>query len=192
MTIDFYNQNAQKYFEDTVQVDMSELYDLFVSQVQEGGRILDVGCGSGRDSKAFLQMGFEVDAIDASIEMVRLANSYTGLNVKHQTFELFNEVNAYDGIWACASLLHVSERQLDQVLKRFSDALKPKGVWYMSFKYGNSERKKDNRIFTDLNADRLDYLLSKRPELECTRYWITVDKRPLRDERWVNLIVVKK
>lgn len=192
MTIDFYNQNAQKYFEDTVQVDMSELYDLFVSQVQEGGKILDAGCGSGRDSKAFLQMGFEVDAIDASIEMVRLATSYTGLNVKHQTFELFNEVNAYDGIWACASLLHVSERQLGQVLKRFGDALKPKGVWYMSFKYGNSERKKDDRIFTDLNADRLKYLLSKRLELECTRYWITIDKRPLRDERWVNVIVVKK
>lgn len=192
MTIDFYNRNAQEYFEDTANVDMSELYDVFVLLVEQGGRILDAGCGSGRDSKAFSQMGFEVDAFDASFEMVKLAASYTGLNVKQQSFESLNEVNAYDGIWACASLLHVPERKLDQVIKNFSTALKFNGVWYMSFKYGDCEREKDDRVFTDLNEDRVKSLLARRPELKCIRCWITVDKRPLRDERWLNLIVLKK
>lgn len=192
MTIAFYNQHAQQYFDDTINVDMSELYEPFVTKIEKGGRILDAGCGSGRDSKAFLKMGFEVDAIDASVEMVKLACSSTGLNVKHQTFDSVHDKNTYDGIWTCASLLHLPENEIDQVFKQFEEALKPNGVWYMSFKYGNSEREKDGRNFTDLNEERLDQLLSRRANLELDHCWITSDKRPNREERWLNAIVMRK
>ena len=127
MTLEFYNQNAESFFNDTIQVDMSELYRPFVQRVKPGGRILDAGCGSGRDAKAFLAMGFQVDAMDASVEMVKLASQFTGLPVKQQTLESITDIERYDGIWACASLLHLPEALLPKVFTQFEAALKPMG-----------------------------------------------------------------
>jgi len=191
MTLEFYNQNAESFFNDTIQVDMSELYRPFIQRVKPSGRILDAGCGSGRDAKAFLEKGFQVDAMDASVEMVKLATQYTGLPVKQQTLESVTDIEAYDGIWACASLLHLPESMLPKVFTQFEAALKPKGVWYMSFKYGNGEREKDGRVFTDLNEERLQELLCHCPSLTLVEQWVTVDQRPGRDERWLNVVVCK-
>lgn len=192
MTLEFYNQNAESFFKDTIQVDMSELYQPFIQRVKPGGRILDAGCGSGRDAKAFLEMGFQVDAMDASIEMVKLASHFTGLPVKQQTLESITDIERYDGIWACASLLHLPEALLPKVFMQFEAALKPMGVWYMSFKYGRGEREKDGRVFTDLNEEGLQGLLKHCPSLSMVEKWVTVDKRPDRDERWLNVVVCKK
>ncbi len=192
MTLEFYNQNAESFFNDTIQVDMSELYRPFVQRVKPGGRILDAGCGSGRDAKAFLAMGFQVDAMDASVEMVKLASQFTGLPVKQQTLESITDIDRYDGIWACASLLHLPEALLPKVFTQFEAALKPMGVWYMSFKYGCGEREKDGRVFTDLNEEGLQELLKHCPSLSIVEQWVTVDKRPDRDERWLNVVVCKK
>ena len=192
MTLEFYNQNAESFFNDTIQVDMSELYRPFVQRVKPGGHILDAGCGSGRDAKAFLAMGFQVDAMDASIEMVKLASQFTGLPVKQQTLESITDIERYDGIWACASLLHLPEILLPKVFTQFEAALKPMGVWYMSFKYGCGEREKDGRVFTDLNEEGLQELLKHCPSLSIVEQWVTVDKRPDRDERWLNVVVCKK
>ena len=192
MTLEFYNQNAESFFNDTIQVDMSELYHPFVQRVKPGGRILDAGCGSGRDAKAFLAMGFQVDAMDASVEMVKLASQFTGLPVKQQTLESITDIECYDGIWACASLLHLPEALLPKVFTQFEAALKPMGVWYMSFKYGFGEREKDGRVFTDLNEEGLQELLKHCPSLSIVEQWVTVDKRPDRDERWLNVVVCKK
>ncbi|QEW05895.1 class I SAM-dependent methyltransferase [Nitrincola iocasae] len=191
MTLDFYNQNAQQFFNDTIQVDMSELYQPFITQVKPNGCILDAGCGSGRDAKAFMELGFRVEAMDASIEMVKLASSYTGLNVKHQTLESVTDIEVYDGIWACASLLHLSEKQLPLVIRQFEAALRPDGVWYMSFKYGDGEREKAGRVFTDMNEARFAALMAQRPNLTVLKQWITEDKRPDRDEQWLNVVVGK-
>lgn len=191
MTLEFYNQNAESFFNDTIQVDMSELYRTFIQRVKPGGRILDAGCGSGRDTKKFLEMGFHVDAIDASVEMVKLATQYTGLPVKQQTLESINDIEVYDGIWACASLLHLSEKQLPLVFKQFEAALRPKGVWYMSFKYGGSEREKAGRVFTDMNEVRFAALLAQCSSVTLIDQWVTEDKRPDKDERWLNVVVGK-
>ena len=191
MTLEFYNQNAESFFNDTIQVDMSELYRPFVQRVKPSGLILDAGCGSGRDAKAFLAMGFQVDAMDASVEMVKLASQFTGLPVKQQTLESITDIESYDGIWACASLLHLPEALLPKVFTQFEAALKPMGVWYMSFKYGCGEREKDGRVFTDLNEEGLQELLKHCPSLSIVEQWVTVDKRPDRDERWLNVVVCK-
>ena len=87
MTTDYYNDNAQNFYDSTVDVDMTDLYRKFLPVVGAEGRILDLGCGSGRDTKYFVDLGYKVDAIDASKEMVRLASRKTGLEVKHMTFE---------------------------------------------------------------------------------------------------------
>ncbi|UJZ95067.1 class I SAM-dependent methyltransferase [Photobacterium damselae subsp. damselae] len=146
MTIQYYNENAQSFVDGTVNVDMEALYSPFVKLLRDNALILDAGCGSGRDTKAFLSMEFDVEAIDASEEMVRHATAYTGINVKQQTFQDIDVSNSYDGIWACVSLLHVPQDQLFTVFNQLEKTLKAGGVWYFSFKYGNEEREKDKKM----------------------------------------------
>lgn len=162
-TIDFYNKNAQAYFESTVELDMSRLYAPFLEGLRPGAKVLDAGCGSGRDSLFFKSQGFKVTAFDASEEMVRLASQLLGQPVLHMTFEDLNLPDEYDGIWACASLLHVERTQLPAVIAELAKYLKPGGVFYMSFKYGNEEYWKDGRYFNCLDEDHLLTILQTSP-----------------------------
>jgi len=189
MTIDYYQQNADEFFNGTINVDMSNIYQHFTKNLPTSSLILDAGCGSGRDSKAFLDMGYKVEAFDASSEMVKLASEYTGLDVKHAVFDDVNAIDKYDAIWCCASLLHVPENQLPNTLARLASALKPNGIWYLSFKYGSKQREKDGRLFTDVNEERLATLVSALSHVEVKLIWITEDKRPDRNEQWLNAIL---
>jgi 2-polyprenyl-3-methyl-5-hydroxy-6-metoxy-1,4-benzoquinol methylase len=134
---------------------MSRLYKLFIESLPPDAHILDAGCGFGRDSRAFLTMGYHVTAFDVSEEMVIRARRFTGIEVQKRSFEQVNEVAVYDGIWTCASLLHVPQKNLLKVMTRLSRSLKAGGIWYVSFKSGSGERIKDGRIFTDLNDPSL-------------------------------------
>ncbi|GGA67227.1 SAM-dependent methyltransferase [Neiella marina] len=191
MTIDYYNQNANAFVESTLNVDMQALYSPFCSRLQEGALILDGGCGSGRDSKAFIAMGYTVEAMDASLEMVKHASTYTGIHVEHKTFQEIDETEKYDGIWTCASLLHVARKELPTVIKKLTRSLKNGGTWYLSFKYGNTERSKGGRDFTDMDETTVAQLLNPFKELKVVELWHTEDARPSRDEKWLNLIVQK-
>ncbi|WP_352411087.1 class I SAM-dependent methyltransferase [Mixta sp. BE291] len=191
MSIDYYQQHAQRFFNETVQVDMSALYDRFLAYLPPGAQILDAGCGSGRDASAFLARGYAVEAFDASSEMAQRASALTGLPINVLRFEDFNAPARYDGIWCCASLLHVAEADLPAVFARLANALKPNGVWYLSFKLGRGEREKDGRRFTDLEETRLRALMAALPELDVKAVWQTEDKRVDRDEVWLNGLVVK-
>lgn len=187
-TIDYYNNHAEEFTHLTFQVEMESLYEPFLALLPEHAHILDLGCGSGRDSSAFKNKGYHVDAIDYSEALVKKATELTGLQVKHQSFYELNEVAIYDGIWACASLLHCERSRLTEVLERMLRALKSEGVIYMSFKYGNSDRKKDGREFTDLNEQQAQELLAQFEQVSLVDQWITVDKRPDRSEQWLNLL----
>lgn len=190
MNSDYYQLHAQRFFSETVDVDMSELYRPFVAHLKPGARILDAGCGSGRDAKAFSEMGYEVEAFDASAELVELARQHTGLPVKQMRFEDVTEVERYDGIWCCASLLHVPLAELPGVMTQLSKALKPGGVWYLSFKYGSGEREKDGRRFTDMDESGFAEVLSGLSGVEVMECWLTGDKRAERqNERWFNALV---
>jgi SAM-dependent methyltransferase len=192
MTIDYYQQNANEFFNGTINVDMSNIYQLFTNDLPTDSLILDAGCGSGRDSKAFLCMGYKVDAFDASSEMVKLASKHTGLDVKHSVFDDVTAIDKYDAIWCCASLLHVPEIELPETLNKLATALKPSGIWYVSFKYGDSQREKDGRSFTDINEQRLTELVSSIGNIDISSTWITEDNRPDRNEKWLNAILVKR
>lgn len=191
MTIEFYQANADSFFNDTVNVDMQSLYIPFTQALPTNARILDAGCGSGRDSKAFLDMGFNVEAFDASSEMVKHATIHTGLNVSLCSFAEFDKSNCYDAIWACASLLHVAENELPEALASLNRSLKIQGIWYMSFKYGDCQRVKDGRTFTDMNEERFSALIAQFPELIISQCWLTEDQRSERSDRWLNAIVHK-
>lgn len=191
MTINYYQHNADSFFTATVAVDMSSLYAPFVEALTPPELILDAGCGSGRDAKAFAEMGYRVEAFDASSEMVARAARYSGLPVRQRSFADISETARYDGIWCCASLLHVPGDELPGVMQRLSTALKPGGVWYVSFKYGTGEREKEGRRFTDLDEAGLTALVAALADIDITRMWQTLDKRPDRSETWLNALLLK-
>ncbi len=190
-TIDYYNKHAEEFIALTFDVDMESLYQPFLAELPEGARILDVGCGSGRDTLAFKDKGYQVEAIDYSAELVKKAKELTGIEVRQQSFYELNESEKYDGIWACASLLHCDRDFLPEVMGHIFKALKPNGVLYMSFKYGDSDREKDGRQFTDLNEEQAKALLEQFDNVQQIQQWITVDKRPDRQEKWLNLLLRK-
>ncbi|MCT9844811.1 class I SAM-dependent methyltransferase [Leclercia adecarboxylata ATCC 23216 = NBRC 102595] len=192
MTLKYYQDNAQTFFDGTVNVDMSSLYETFTRHLAPGARVLDAGCGSGRDAKAFLEMGYQVEAFDASSAMVELAREHTGLPVQLMTFADVEWKKEFDGIWCCASLLHVPSLELPGVMRKLADALKPGGVWYLSFKYGNGEREVDGRRFTDMDEGRLRALLNTVAMIDVISLWATQDKRPLRNEVWINGVLRKE
>jgi 2-polyprenyl-3-methyl-5-hydroxy-6-metoxy-1,4-benzoquinol methylase len=190
MSLGYYEENAHAYFESTAQVDMSAMRRRFLEHVRIGGAILDAGCGSGRDAKAFSEAGYEVTAFDGSAELVKLASAYTGLPVLHMTFDQMAWKDSFDGIWSCACLLHVGRADLTSTFDRFVRALKPNGVWYLSLKKGTTSRELDGRLFTDVTEAELTGLLENKG-LQVLELWITDDVRPGRSDIWVNVIAQK-
>ena len=187
-TIDYYNKHAEEFTASTFEVDMESLYQPFLAELPEGARILDVGCGSGRDTLAFKNKGYQVDAIDYSEELVKKATRLTGIPIKLKSFYEVDDYEAYDGIWACASLLHCERSRLAEVLEKMVQALKPNGVVYMSFKYGDSDRDQDGRQFTDLDENQAEALLEQFDNVQHIQQWVTLDQRPDRQEKWLNLL----
>ena len=139
-TLQFYNNNAERYAAQTKYIDVSDLYTDFEECLCPGDRILDLGCGSGRDSKYFLERGYDVVPVDGSAEMCRVASEYLGIPVQQKLFSEIEYREEFDGIWACASLLHVPKVQIRDVMEKVSRALKEQGVLYASFKYGDDEK----------------------------------------------------
>ncbi|MFN9880803.1 MAG: class I SAM-dependent methyltransferase, partial [Planctomycetota bacterium] len=142
-TLRYYDERAAEYVARTDQLDMEEMYQPFLELVPIGGQILDAGCGAGRDAQAFVERGYRVAAFDASATMVALTVQRTGVVAVQARFQDLDYRDAFDGIWACASLLHVPLSDLPDVFDRLRRALKQDGVCFMSFKYGNSERMDD-------------------------------------------------
>ena len=186
--LDYYNNNAEQFFEQTYQVDMHSLYQQFLEHVPQGGSILDLGCGSGRDALAFKNRGYQVQATDYCSELVEKARKLTGLNVRLESFYELSKTNKYHGIWACASLLHCQRGRLADVIHRILNALKSAGVIYMSFKYGADDRDVAGRSFTDLDDTQAQALLEQFDNVSLIRQWITIDQRPDRSEQWLNLL----
>ena len=106
-TIQYYNDYAEQFIATTVNVEFHHMQNRFLDKLKAEAYILDFGCGSGRDTKCFLEQGYQVDAIDGSKELCKMASELTGIQVKHMYFQELSEVEKYDGIWACSSILHL-------------------------------------------------------------------------------------
>lgn len=191
-SVRYYNTHASNYFRQTVDIDLSHLYEPFLALIPKGGHILDAGSGSGRDTKVFLERGYSVTAIDASLEMVKLSSQLTGQPTLHLSFQKMTFKECFEGIWACASLLHVPRAEIDQVFDCFVTALKPSGIWYMSFKLGSSERIAGDRFFNDYNKTLLKQLLNEYSCLKLLKIWQTSAQLPGgRRVEWINGLVNK-
>jgi SAM-dependent methyltransferase len=189
----FYEENAESYFESTVDIDVSGLRERFLQYIPARGRILDAGSGSGRDTRAFRKLGYEVEAFDSSPALAELSTRLTGVRTQVRNFEDFNEPARFDGIWACASLLHVSETDLPDVLERLSRALKTEGALYVSFKEGVGETSlPDGRRFTNMSLQTLELLLQSLTAVLIREIWsYSAQSSSKESEAWVNAIATR-
>ena len=187
--IKFYNEHATEFLQNTVNADMSEWRERFEKHLPTNGKILDAGCGSGRDSRAFMQDGFEVKAFDASEEMCRAAAALIGIEVRKMLFQEVDFCDEFDGIWACASLLHVEFDALPGVINKLRDAVKPGGVWYMSFKRGEFEGERDGRFFMDMNSVRFKEMFKNVTGWEIAEEWESEDVRRGKNVNWYNAVI---
>ncbi|MGL5123278.1 MAG: class I SAM-dependent methyltransferase [Fusobacteriaceae bacterium] len=115
MNVDYYNKKSKEFFNDTVSADMSVQYKIFEEYLALGNIILDLGCGSGRDSKYFLKLKYQVIATDIAKELVKKATNYIGQEVLLLDMREMNFENKFNGIWACASILHIKKSEIDML-----------------------------------------------------------------------------
>ncbi|MBS6396451.1 MAG: class I SAM-dependent methyltransferase [Clostridiales bacterium] len=192
-TLLFYEVHAKDFFSSTVDVEFSDIQERFLELLPDHASVLDFGCGSGRDTKYFLEKGYVVSATDGSEELCQLASEYTGISVRHEYFEQLDEEEVYDGIWACSSILHVKKKDLPDILCRMARAIKDNGIIYTSFKYGDFEGERNGRYFSDFTEESFTRLLEQIPCLKIQDLFMTGDVRPGRgDEKWLNLILRKQ
>ena len=192
-TLNYYNENAEEFIASTINVDFTSVQDKFLNKLASSSSILDFGCGAGRDTKYFLEKGYMVEAIDGSEELCKLASEYTGIEVKRMFFQELHDVEKYDGIWACSSILHLPYEELVEVMKKMKVALKDTGTIYTSFKYGSFEGVRNSRYFIDMTEESLEKLIQDVGGLGVEGMWVTSDVRPGRgEEKWLNLFLRKK
>nr|WP_294671886.1 class I SAM-dependent methyltransferase [uncultured Blautia sp.] len=190
-TLDYYNQNVTTFIADTISVDLKDTQNKFINALP-GDKILDLGCGSGRDTKYFLEIGLKVTAVDGSEELCKRASDYLGIPVYHMLFQELDLEDEYNGIWACSSILHLPKDELRTVFYKMVTALKSSGVIYTSFKYGEFEGERNGRYFTDFTIELFSEFIKNIPDLKIEEQWITEDVRPgRRDEKWLNLLLRK-
>lgn len=193
-TLDYYNKNSEEYFNSTLNVDMTNTYKPFLKLVPKDGKILDLGCGSGRDSMNFMKLGYEVTAVDGSKELAKKASALLGKEVIASTFEELELKEKFHGIWACASLLHIKREDLKTVLNNLYNNLEDNGVFYMSFKYGEKEYVDDkNRYFNCFTDESIISFINENTKYNILGLYITEDKLGRVNEvKWVNLICNRK
>lgn len=192
-TLQYYNKFSKRFFDTTTDIDFTDTQERFLKYFDSGSRILDYGCGAGRDTKYFLNRGYQVESIDGSKALVKLASEHTGIEVKQMLFQDLDAEGAYDGIWACASILHLSRAELADVFYRMEKALISEGILYVSFKYGMGELIRNGRYFIDMTEEKLKTFFFIEELFMILEQWKTTDVRPNReDEEWLNVILQKK
>jgi len=191
-TIDYYNKNSEKFYKNTVHIDLSEMYPKFLRHIPDNGTILDLGCGSGRDSLYFLEKGYITSSVDASEEMVRLSSELTGQKTQYLRMQDIEFKNEFNGIWACASLLHIDKKLTESVFNILCNALRDDGVLYASYQYGKGISILEDRYYNNYDERSFAEVIENVNNLKILTYWITKDLRPDRiDEKWLNVILKK-
>lgn len=191
-TLEYYNKNANTYYEQTLSGNLQENYDRFLKHLPSNAYILDFGCGSGRDSKYFIEQGYKVKAIDGSEEMCKLASSYINQEVYCMKFEDLKDINTYDAIWACASILHIEKEKLINILSKMITALKDNGIIYTSFKIGEGYNIQEGKYYNYLTKDEMIKLLNKlNKNVKLIDYFETLPstKRKAKNTTWGNFII---
>jgi 2-polyprenyl-3-methyl-5-hydroxy-6-metoxy-1,4-benzoquinol methylase len=188
-TIDYYNKHSQEFIDGTLNVEMTSIYSHFLPLLPKRATILDAGCGPGRDVLNFKIRGFDVEGFDPSSEMVKVASQYSGARISQADFITFTSDKQYDGIWACASLLHLNSKDLIEAIKTLKKLLKAEGLLYASFKRGGGEEVINGRFFNYQTEESLLALITEA-QFDLIEMWNSIDVRN-RDITWINVIAKK-
>jgi SAM-dependent methyltransferase len=192
-TIEFYNQNADKYDQATYNLQLEIPWMEFTSRIKPNGLILDIGCGSGRDMRHFIDLGYYVEGVEPSREMAIIARFRTGAIIHEIAAEQIDFNNQFDGVWACASLLHVDRSSMEKTYNLIMRSLKQSGVFYFSLKSGaGTIRKEDGRLFANYSSDEIEELVMARSDTKSFVSWESSDALHTRNTKWLNFIVTKK
>jgi len=192
-TLKYYDDNIESYKEQWLN-DFSKNYnfeipDIFLSYLNSKSHILDLGCGTGRDSKYFIDRGYQVTSIDGSYEMCNIARSLLKKEVEQINFLDIDYKEQFDGVFACASLLHLDNKDLIVVLNKISSALKQNGILYTCFKYGDSTRVDNGRFYNDMNEEKFLDLIKNIENLKILKSWISEQYKS--DTKFLNYIIKK-
>ena len=187
-TIDYYDQNADEYAQSTINLDISDLHREFTKNMPLGAKILDAGCGSGRDLLAFKNLGFDAQGIDASAELVEIAKKNSGAKVEHKNFSEINWKGEFDGVWCMASLLHLNKEEMKETLTKIADSMKEGGKIYASFKTGEGESSDPKgRFFSYYSIPELTKILEESKLFGNVKLSHGSDKLGREDTQWINL-----
>jgi len=188
--VGYYSANAIAYCEETSKFDVGDLYRPFLEYLSPEAHILDLGCGSGRDSKAFREMDYNVTSVDGTSEIAAWASAYTGWPVAVKSFHELDYRNEFDGVWASASLLHCQQDQLQGVFQKIVESLKDNAVAYMSFKWGAGYTVDDRgRHFTNQTSQTLEQLLANVENSEILRIWDSEVILRGQPQKWAYAII---
>ena len=191
-TIEYYNNNVEKFVSDTLNCEFNEMQDKFLNYLPINSNILDLGCGSGRDSKYFIEKGHNIIAIDGSQELCKVAENLIKKEVFCKDFREIDYNNEFDGIWACASLLHLRKEEICNVINKCIKALNLNGILYCSFKYGDFDGYRNGRYFTDLTEQVFKDLIAVIKNIEIVEIFVSNDVRKGREhEQWINIFIKK-
>ena len=191
----YYQTNADAFCKQTRAIEMSKAYADFLPLIEKGTHILDLGSGSGRDTKYFLETGYKVTAIDGCEALVKASSEYTGQKTLLMRYEDMAFDQEFDAIWASAALLHLSSEELPSILKKLVAASKPKSYWFVSFKYGETEYvdEKTQRFFHCETEKTLAKLISKVDGVAIHRAWPETSFRTGRPgHTWLHAILKRE
>ena len=189
--MDYYKKNSLDYINKTKDIDMSSELNKLLKYIPKNSTVLDLGFGSARDSLLLKSLGYDVYCLDPTKEFCDNArklgidkNRIYNIKAQEMSFK-----NLFDGIWASASLLHISSADLVDVLNKIYDSLKDNGYLYASFKHGDFEGDRDDRFYNDMTLDKFKSILYKT-KLKLIESWTQPDKLN-RENKWINFIVSK-
>lgn len=190
-TVSYYDKNAEEYYRSTVDVDLDQARLRFAAYLPEHAQIIDVGCGSGRDVKAFCEMGFQAVGLDVSEKLAQIASRELGVRIIVGDMATWVAAEPFDGIWCCASLLHLTDEQVRQFADNLRMNLKPGGAIYISVKSGiTTGFDEKGRYMQNFTEEELAELL-QRAEIEIVEEWDSPDKMDREGLWWINVVGVR-
>jgi ubiquinone/menaquinone biosynthesis C-methylase UbiE len=141
ITKESYQATAQQFAQNVENLAPTQSIEKFIGLLPPQAKIIDLGCGSGRDAKIFTSMGADVVGIDYSSNLIEIAKSHAPLaNFQLMDIEEMNfPASSFDGAWSACSLAHISKSMLPDVLKKINFILKESGYFYLALKKGAGE-----------------------------------------------------